>query len=607
MENAVIYVAGNPDAYPVEYYDEQSGSYQGMIPELLRKFAGQSGYEVRYYEPEKGDQRQSLAENLQVDLITCRGGTDLFRHREGGEVVLLTTEQEGVSTVYQLLVTEAAPEKLADELGSFLSEVSMEARTGLLIDAAGREQAVDVRKVYAAGLGAALLILILGGAIGALIRYYRRKLRSMDQDRETDAVTGIGNKKYLEHYYGQYINDQNKILYRLLYIYVDTDLLDRQAGRAMTDEYLRHIAVTLKDHAGDMDILGRVSDSGFVLLRMSMDDREEQEWIRPVLERFRNAPVEGHLTQRRFCAVGSYQLRQSDRDLYGMIFDASQCAQSAYLDGEEFRICTDAVIEGLAAERLFRTDVQNGLKNREFLLYLQPYVDCRTGRIVGGEALSRWEHPGRGLLLPGDFLPFMEREHLMPQLDYLCLENACEYLEMVCKTDENPFFISCNFSEESLSSGDFVENCRKVIERHHFPRERLLLELKEESARREVGQIKQNIQAFKQMGVSIALDDFGTLFSSFADMDEVLLDVVKISRKLVEGIGARNRDAVLCGMIRVCLELGVRVIAEGVETKDQSDFLRAQGCNILQGYYFYRPVPEAEVKNLPEIGGEFIP
>ena len=604
MENVIIYVAGDPDAYPMEYYDEVSGSYQGMIPELLREFGRLREADVRYYEPEKGDQRHSLAEYCQVDLITCRGGTELFRHRDGGEVLLLSTEQDGVNVEYQLLVTEAAPENLAGELRSFLSEVSVEARTGLLIEAAGRGRPVGMGMLYAACFGAVIAILLLVGAIAALIRHYRRRLRCLDQDRETDAVTGIGNKLYLEHSYAQYIHDRNKILYRLLYIFVDAAQLDRQIGRAMTDEYLRHIAATLKDHAGDMDILARVSDSGFVLLRVSMDDREEQEWLRPVFERFRNAPLEGQTARRRFYAVGSYQLRQTDRDLDSMICDVSQCAQSAYVDGEEFRICTDAVIEALAAERLFRADVQNGLKNREFLLYLQPYVDVRTGRIAGGEALSRWEHPGRGLLLPADFLPFMERERLMPQLDSLCLENACEYLETVCRTGDHFFFISCNVSETSFSSADFVENCRKVIERYHFPRERILLELKEQGAIREAGQIKQNMKALKQMGVSIALDDFGTLFSSFANMDEIPLDVVKISKKLVEGIGARTRDAVLHGMIQVCHELGIQMIAEGVETREQADFLRAQGCNLLQGFYFYRPLPETEVQTLSATGGE---
>lgn len=598
MGKAVIYIAGDPNAYPVEYYDWESGAYQGLLPELLRQFSEQSGYDVRYYEPDKGDQRAALAADEQVDLITDSGGETAFEHTTGEAVLVLDTRQDGQPVAYRLLLTDVAPAGLAADLESFISGVAPEVRSGLLVQSAAREEPVDMGFLHVVAIAAGIAFAALLAAAALLVRHYRRRIRAMEQNRETDTVTGAGNKEYFERNYNLYIHDQNKILYRLLYVYVDIEQLDRLGGRAMADDYLRYVAATLREHSGDSDILARVSDSGFVLLRLSMDDREEQEWLKPVLRRLRKAPVAKGAEHSRFYGIGSYQIRATDHDLYSMVLDASQCAQSAYQDGEEFRACTDEVIETLAADRQMQRDVQQGLEKGEFLQYIQLYVDGQDGHIVGGEALSRWEHPSKGLLLPGDFLPFMEREHLVPQLDYLCLETACKTLEGIYKNGEKPFFLSCNFSVGTFSAPDFPQRCRKVIEHYNFPRANLIFELKEPGAFRQVAQIRQNIQALKALNISIALDDFGELFSTFADIQDLPLDVIKVGREMVSGIGSKRGETVLRRMIQVSRELGLLVMAEGVETDTQVAFLRAQRCTALQGYRFYRPLPEREACKL---------
>lgn len=599
MEKAIIYIAGDPNAYPVEYYDRESGSYQGLLPEMLRQFSENSSYDVRYYQPDKGDQRADLAEAQQIDLITDTGDQETFAHTTGESVLVLDTLQDGQPAVYRVLVTDVAPEGLAEDLQAFVSGVTTEARTGMLVQSAAGVEPVGTKFLsYAAAIIVAVLAALVMTVV-LTVRHYRRRIRGMEQDEETDAVTGVGNKEYLERNYGQYINARNKILYRLLYIYVEIDELDRRGGRVMADEYMRYVAATLRERTGDSDILARVSDSGFVLLRLTMDDNDEREWLQPVLQRLRSNPAGNSAEDARFYGIGSYQIRATDQELYSMILDASQCAQSACRSGEEFRTCSDSVIETLAADRQMQRDVRQGLEKGEFLQFIQLYVDGQDGSIVGGEALSRWEHPSQGLLMPSDFLPFMEREHLIPQLDYLCLENACKALEYLHQSEgESRFFLSCNFSLATFSAPDFPQRCREVIERHEFPRENLIFELKEPGSFRRVAQIRQNVHALKELQVSIALDDFGELFSSFMDIQDMPLDIVKIDRQMVSGIGAKRGESVLRSMIQVSLELGLRVMAEGVETDAQADFLRAERCHALQGYRFYRPLPEREAFKL---------
>ncbi len=595
MADAIIYVAGNADAYPVEFYDADTGRYEGMIPELLREFSDASGYDVRYYQPEKGDQRASLAEHRQVDIVTAVGG-ETFSHADGGEITVLTAEENGEAVAYRLLLTDVAPESLLKDLQSFLDGVSAETRTGLLVQAGLLDRPKDHSGLLI-GFGVALLLIaVLAAALGFMVRRYRRQVKEMEKDKEADDVTGIGNIDYLNRYFGQYLNDNNKILYHLLYFYVDTERLDRSGGRNHTNEMLRHMAMVLQDHTGDTDILARIADGGFVLLRICLDDREEQEWLLPVLDRLENAPWEKEGDKFPWFAIGCYRVQQDDHDLNEIVFDTAQCAQAAYREGESFRVCTDAVLRSLTEERQLQKEIKHGLANGEFQLFLQFYVDARDGRILGGEALSRWDHPVKGLLTPGDFVPLMEKEHLVAQLDYCALGNACRFLEEMHRIGRDDFFISCNFSTETFSDADFAQRCEEVFRPYDFPKSNLIFELTDSPAKGSAKQIAENLERLRNDGIGIALDDFGALFSSFHEILTYPLDMIKLDKHLVDSLGTKGGDSVVRGMISVAADLGLKVLAEGVETEAQAEFLRSSGCDALQGYRFFRPVPEYEAR-----------
>ena len=160
------------------------------------------------------------------------------------------------------------------------------------------------------------------------------------------------------------------------------------------------------------------------------------------------------------------------------------------------------------------------------------------------------------------------------------------------------FFISCNFSRETFAAGDFVSRCKAIIEAYRFPRELLILELTESVSETHVTRIRENMAALKEFGVSIALDDFGVGFTSFADLQEYAVDGVKLDKDLIDRLSTERGVSILRSMIQLGHELGITVLAEGVETDEQVRVLQDIHCDVIQGFRFYQPIPAPEACEL---------
>ena len=287
MGKAVIYVAGNPDSYPVEYYDAREGIYKGMIPDLFREFSESSDYDIEYYKPGEEDLREPLAEERQVDIISGCVGEESFRHRSQGEIVVLETRIGGESIFYRILMTDAAPQQLKGDLEDFVSAVSQESKAGMLIDCSQGKPALYRKRTKLAfgGLGVAILGLTVGAVwLAGRCRRYRR---AADKRDETDSLTGIGNETYLSRNFERFVVRENRALYAMVYFYADTDKMRKTRSSEETDGFVRRMASALLGFTGERDILARVSDQGFVMVRMCPGDEELRQWVLSVLARVR--------------------------------------------------------------------------------------------------------------------------------------------------------------------------------------------------------------------------------------------------------------------------------------------------------------------------------
>lgn len=600
--NVVIYVAGNPDAYPLEYYDSQTESYQGVIPQLLEQFSQQSGYEVRYYPTQGADQRAHLGQNRQVDILS--GYTEGEELPSDGETLtLFRTEYQGEEISYYLSLTQAAPDALQGELEAFLEGVSQQEISGMLMSVSKPPQQ-HTGFYWAIGCLAFALV-ALGCVLAWVVRHYRKKLKQSQQDLEINSITGLGNFDYLQKYYRQLVNDQNRILYSAVYFYVDAEGLRRLGTSLEQNEFLRYCAVVLQEHTGDNDILAQVSDHGFVVLKFSGTMEQIQNWIAPVFQRLHAYSQTYGTVLEVSVTAGIYSMKRQDRDLNEILFQASQGAYEALRNQQDFSICSQELLKKLDQEHQVQARIDQALERHEVELFIQFYVDVESRQIVGGEALSRWRHPEKGLLKPGAFVPMLERDGHIYKLDYYCLRECCAFLQQLVELGVEDFFISCNFSRDTFEAEDFASKCVEIMDEYRFPRELLIFELTESVLAHQLEQIRSNMQILKEYGVRIILDDFGEGFTSFADLQQYPVDGIKLDKGLVDNILTDNGIAILRAMVQVGHDLGITILAEGVEDDAQVQALRQIHCDVIQGYQFYLPMPrhEAEDKILEQFSG----
>lgn len=485
----------------------------------------------------------------------------------------------------------------------------LEANQGMVVDQAstGFAQALvgfnqaSVEPGGGSGNGAALALIGLSVAVLVLlttlitvIRRYRKKLRALEASRETDPVTGLGNLEYLHRNFDRFLNDKNRILYRLFYFYIDTGKMERQSGSAETRNCLRYIASVLQDYTANTDILARTGEHGFALLRLCAGKEEAERWFQPILPRLYSFAEKENIDLG--IAAGVYRLGADDRSLNEILFNVGQCAQIAYRDEQDMQVCDDGMIRRITEEQRLRQDLSRGLEHEEFRLYIQFYVDAHTHQVVGGEALSRWEHPGRGLLYPAQYIPLMERDNLIDQLDYYTLDKVCRFLQKLYQEGITSFFVSCNFSRGTFVAEDFVPRCREIMEKYDFSRKMIVFELTESKDMKNTENLKRNIKEIKDMGIRIALDDLGAGFASFFDIQEYVLDVIKLDKRLIDNMKTNPGNSILRAMIQVGHELGMEVLAEGVETDEQARYLEELSCDVIQGFNFHYPIPAREAR-----------
>lgn len=591
MEKAIIYVAGNPDAYPVEYYDRETEAYQGVIPQLLQRFSQQSDYEVRYYAPGEGDQRRHLARNRQVDMVTCLDG-ESFRNVRGEGVAAVRAELEGETVVYRLCLLDVAPAGLEQALQGFLDQVSEEVRTGELIATVRSAPPPRQRQLETAAAALAVTAALMVGAILILIRHYRRRLRRLETAREEDRETGLGNREFMAHHIRQRLNDKNRVLYAMFCFYADPGLL-RGLGDGERGAFLQYMAAAIQDFSSDADIPARVSDNGFALLRLCAGREESAQWIAAVMERMR-----AYAPESAACpvAAGIYPLKAEDRDLNEIIYRGLQTAKTAFERGEAYLVCNDKAVASFMEEKRLQEDIRRGLNSGEFRMEIQFYVDADSGRIVGGEALPRWEHPEKGSVPPERFMPMAERQELTDQLDEHNLEEACAFLENLRQQGIEDFFLCCRLSQSAITSEGFAHRCGQVLEQYQFRRERLILGLTEEGIAKDPREADRNIRAVKDMGLQVILTGIGARFTSLFGLGDYPFDGVTLGRELVERAGSAAGPAVVGGMIQMGHEMGISVLAEDVESVDQVRLLRRLSCDVMRGDQLYHAVPPWEAR-----------
>ena len=256
-----------------------------------------------------------------------------------------------------------------------------------------------------------------------------------------------------------------------------------------------------------------------------------------------------------------------------------------------FQWYTSDLNERVCEHARLRNDLQKAIDTESLKLHYQPQIETRTGRVSGIEALLRWEHPQRGFISPAVFVPVAEDSGQIIPLSLWVLDTACAQLRQLGEQGITGISMAVNISPIHFQRGHFVQFVQTILEKHGLCGEQLELEITESLLLHNAEQAIDTLHRLKALGVRIALDDFGTGFSSLSYLKRLPIDKIKIDRSFIQELGTDCHDAaIIQGIIAMAHHLSLTVVAEGVETESQAAFLKGSRCDVLQGYYFAKPM-----------------
>jgi EAL domain-containing protein (putative c-di-GMP-specific phosphodiesterase class I) len=295
-------------------------------------------------------------------------------------------------------------------------------------------------------------------------------------------------------------------------------------------------------------------------------------------------------------AVSSAEHQTADE----VLRDADLAMYRAKASGGGRYAVFDAAMHHAAVERLrLETELRRAVERREFRVWYQPIVSLGSRRVVGYEALARWQHPERGLLGPGAFMAVAEEIGLITQIDEWMLAEACRHgaeWQRAHRAGGAPT-LSVNLSAKSLGSPDLVERVAKVLASTGLPAAALRLEVTETVAVTDAVRVRDMLQEVRALGVRVSLDDFGTGYCSLSYLQQFPVDTLKIDRSFVSRIDDRGNGEgeIVRLIVSLARTLGIEVVAEGIETEAQVEYLARLGCGFAQGFYFSRPLEAEEI------------
>ena len=299
--------------------------------------------------------------------------------------------------------------------------------------------------------------------------------------------------------------------------------------------------------------------------------------------------------------MGIYDLCEPDCNSYTMSYKALLALQATK---GKFNRPIAYYKKGMMGVELehqeFLNDLDRAIEKEEFKVWFQPQVNYSTKRLIGAEALIRWQHPERGLVPPGEFLPVFESSSRISELDRYMIDKACKYVKKWSRQmPDIPIVISVNLSRIDIQRQDFVKHLREIIESNRIPISSIRLEITESAYTENSELLIDVIDELHSSGFIVEMDDFGSGYSSLNVLKDIPIDILKLDMKFLSGSSNTERGkAIIRSVVGMASLLDIPVIAEGVETEEQADMLLSFGCENMQGYYFSKPVPAEEYEEI---------
>jgi diguanylate cyclase (GGDEF)-like protein len=419
-----------------------------------------------------------------------------------------------------------------------------------------------------------------------------------------DILTGLPNRSLLNHRLKQILAQAQRDGTNVACLFLDFDHFKRindTLGHDAGDALLQSVAQRLTTAVRESDTVARLGGDEFVLVLPSLDPAHATFETMTVLARVRESFLAPFRISDQMltlnCSIGVSMFPLDAADPVTLIKQADTAMYAAKEAGRNAYRFFTADMNAKVQQRLqLETDMRRGLMDDEFFLVYQPQIDVRSGRASGVEALLRWRDPERGIIAPAKFIPIAEESGMIQALGARVLRDACRQAAQWHKQGMM-LRLSVNLSVQQLQHDSWLTIVEEALTSSGLPAQYLDLEITESVIITHPEKAVATLAKLKQRGVSITIDDFGTGYSSLSYLAQLPIHAVKIDQRFVHGLEHnRNDEAIAQAIIALSHSLGLRVIAEGVETAGQYDYLKALGCEEAQGFLIARPLPEPEFR-----------
>ena len=412
-----------------------------------------------------------------------------------------------------------------------------------------------------------------------------------------DPLTGLANRVLFRDRLRQALLRAERTGDKVAVLFLDLDgfkQINDTLGHPVGDKLLNAVGKRLLDSVRKSDTVARLGGDEFTLVVTSFAEARNLDFLaRKIIDRL---AIPFILPDRKIFVTASigiaiYPGDGDDVDL--LLQNADTAMYWAKEKGKNGVTYFSREMNIEAARRLdLETALIEGLRREEFIVYYQPQVDLATGNVSSCEALVRWNHPKQGILAPGGFIDLAEKTGLIRPLGEWVLKKACEQVGAWQRQGLPPLHVAVNLSGHQLNSGEIVETVSRIIAETGIEECLLDLEITESVLMGTAEESERILTDLKELGVQLSIDDFGTGYSSLSYLKRFPVDKLKIDKSFILNLPDDPDDvAIVKAIIGVGHSMNIKIMAEGVETKDHLDFLISQGCDMVQGYYYSRPVP----------------
>ena len=410
-----------------------------------------------------------------------------------------------------------------------------------------------------------------------------------------DNLTGLANKVLLLNKIKETIKYAQTKGEQLSVFFLDLDKfkeVNDTYGNEIGDELLLQITARLKKCIKNDDILARLGGDEFGILHKNSTKISTINLIDTILIHMKKPFNVRNIEIFTSFSIGVAVYDEESLKENQLLINAETAMYKAKDDGKNTYKFYDKKMTELVLQRIqLDAEIRNALKNEEFVAYFQPKIDARNEKVIGLETLIRWNHPKKGIVLPEFFIPFCEETGLVAEIDKYMLIKSMQQIQK-WKEEKIEFGkVSVNVSTKKIESSNYIDELSYIIESLQFDTSILELEILEGQIMKDPEKSIGILNAIRSLGISISIDDFGTGYSSLSYLKKLPVNKIKIDRSFVIDVAHNKEDAsIVKTIILLAQSLGLETIAEGVETKEQLDFLVKEGCYNIQGYYFSKPL-----------------